>query len=146
MRSENSRNFFRSLEKNNFSLMPWAHTKFARAEAEDWDMTRGEEAQVAAGFLAMFRAMCCPWQGPSTSARSLIAHWRAPRPWRSPRESRLIRRLVWRWYKRKGPHCSGRELARHLGVSHTCVQKLLREFWANTDRMVKDTELHSYAT
>jgi biotin operon repressor len=50
--------------------------------------------------------------------------WRAPRPWRSRPESRLIRMITWQWLLNHGPWCSGRALARWLGVSHTYVQKL----------------------
>jgi hypothetical protein len=52
------------------------------------------------------------------------SRWRRPRPWRSCSESRLIRIFVWHWYLCHGPWCSGRALARWLGVSHTYVQKL----------------------
>ena len=54
-----------------------------------------------------------------------------PRPWRSRQESDAIKRLVWRWYSHNGPGAtkeSGRAVARHLGVSHTYIQKLCREF------------------
>lgn len=54
------------------------------------------------------------------------ARWRAPRPWRSRAESRLIRMFTWHWHLGHGPWCSGRALARWLGVSHTYVQKLRR--------------------
>lgn len=54
-----------------------------------------------------------------------------PRPWRSRQETEAIKRLVWRWYSHSGPGAtkeSGRAVARHLGVSHTYVQKLFRLF------------------
>jgi len=54
-----------------------------------------------------------------------------PRPWRSRKESEAIKRLVWRWFSHSGPGTtkeSGRTVARHLGVSHTYVQKLCRQF------------------
>ncbi len=53
-------------------------------------------------------------------------NWRQPRPWRSRAESRLIRMFVWHWILGHGPWCSGRAIARWLGVSHTCIQKLSR--------------------
>ncbi len=68
---------------------------------------------------------------PEASRRNLEkakAHWRRPAPWRSERETRLIRRLAWQWRCNEGPRCSGRALARLLGVSHTYIQKLMREF------------------
>lgn len=49
---------------------------------------------------------------------------RPPRPWRSRAESRAIRMITWQWLLGHGPWCSGRALARWLGVSHTYVQKL----------------------
>jgi hypothetical protein len=49
---------------------------------------------------------------------------RPPRPWRSRAESRAIRMIVWNWHLGHGPRCSGRALARWLGVSHTYMQKL----------------------
>lgn len=52
--------------------------------------------------------------------------WRPPRPWRSRAESRVIRLFAWQWLLKHGPWCSGRALARWLGVSHTYVQKLTR--------------------
>ena len=54
------------------------------------------------------------------------ANWRPPRPWRSRAESRLIRLITWQWLLGHGPWCSGRALARWLGVSHTYIQKLTR--------------------
>src|SRR5215472_5513544 len=52
-----------------------------------------------------------------------------PRPWRSRDESRMIRRFVWQWYTcRDRNKPSGRSWARPLGISHTWLQKLVREF------------------
>jgi hypothetical protein len=52
-------------------------------------------------------------------------YWRASRPWRSKQETRV-----------REPRCSGRAIARKLGVSHTYIQKLRREFAANPTAMV----------
>jgi hypothetical protein len=52
-----------------------------------------------------------------------------PRPWRCSRETHLIRRLAYQWWKR--PDCSQREIARQLGISHTQVQRLVGKFKAN---------------
>ena len=54
------------------------------------------------------------------------ANARPSRPWRSRSESRLIRSFAWQWHLGHGPCCSGRALARWLGVSHTYIQKLKR--------------------
>jgi hypothetical protein len=54
------------------------------------------------------------------------ANGRPPRPWRSRAESRAIRMIIWNWHLGHGPRCSGRALARWLGVSHTYIQKLVQ--------------------
>lgn len=57
------------------------------------------------------------------------AHWRRPRPWRSEAESKAIRRFVFEWYAfRTDCRPSARAWASMLGVSHTWLQKLVREF------------------
>lgn len=54
------------------------------------------------------------------------SRWRRPKPWRSQRESSVIRLYIWQWVLGHGPWCSGRALADWLGVSHTYVQRLAR--------------------
>jgi|ERR1700722_13823665 hypothetical protein len=55
--------------------------------------------------------------------------WHPPRPWRAKEESRMIRRFVYQWFTcRDRNKPSGRSWARQLGVSHTWLQKLVREF------------------
>jgi hypothetical protein len=55
--------------------------------------------------------------------------WHPPRPWRGEDESRLIRRFVYHWLTcRDRNKPSGRSWARQLGISHTWLQKLVREF------------------
>jgi hypothetical protein len=64
--------------------------------------------------------------------------WHPPRPWRSRQETDAIKRLVWRWYTHTGPGTtreSGRVVARHLGVSHTYIQKLCRQFANDPSQM-----------
>src|SRR5215472_16353563 len=66
-------------------------------------------------------------------------NWRAPKPLRCNSESRVIRRLVWQWHHDRSPRkWSARAVARVLGVSHTYVQKLVREFAGNPDRILKE--------
>jgi hypothetical protein len=60
---------------------------------------------------------------------------RPPRLWRSSGESRLIRRYVFQWYTGRGKKPSGRNWARQLGISHTWLQKLVREFQADPSEM-----------
>ena len=74
------------------------------------------------------------------------ASWRAPLPWRSAQESRLIRALAWRWYKIKEPRCGCRQIARCLGVSHTYIQKLVREFEIDTRNIVQRQRAYGSAT
>jgi hypothetical protein len=66
-------------------------------------------------------------------SRQSTARWSA-RPWRSCDESRIIRRYAFQWYTARGKRPSGRDWARQLG-SHTCLQKLVREFIADPSKM-----------
>jgi hypothetical protein len=60
---------------------------------------------------------------------------RPPRPWRSSQESQLIRRYVFQWLTCRGKKPSGREWAKELGISHTWLQKQVREFTTNPSKM-----------
>ncbi len=61
---------------------------------------------------------------------------RPPRPWRSRQETRVIKQLVWQWLNSGEPgKWSGRAVARWLDVSHTYIQKLVRKFQTDPDRM-----------
>ena len=72
--------------------------------------------------------------------------WRPPRPWRSRSESRLIRNFVWHWHLGRGPWCSGRALARWLGVSHTYIQKLKRTLSRNESDFLREVARHGVPT
>lgn len=73
--------------------------------------------------------------------------WRPPRPWRSRQETRVIKRLVWQWFESNAPEkWSGRAVARRLGITHTYIQKLLREFRADPDRMRRELDASGEAT
>ncbi len=62
--------------------------------------------------------------------------WRPPRPWRSEEEGHMIRRFVLQWLTcRNRSKPSGRAWARQLGISHTWLQKLVREFTADPNEM-----------
>jgi len=76
------------------------------------------------------------------------AHWQhPPRPMRSDQESRVIRRLVWQWFRYRGPRkSSGRAVGRWLGVSHTYIQKLLREFGTDPSKALRQEQDHGPAT
>lgn len=86
---------------------------------------------------------------PETSRQNLAkakANWHAPLPWRSLQETRLIKTLAWQWYRTKEPLCSGRQIARWLGVSHTYIQKLVREFNADTRNILQQQRAYGGAT
>ena len=65
------------------------------------------------------------------------ARWRPPRPWRSSDESRMVRRYAFLWHTSCGTKPSGRAWARDLGISHTWLQKLIREFTADPSKMLR---------
>jgi hypothetical protein len=78
---------------------------------------------------------------PETSRENLQkakAAGRPPRPWRSHAESRAIRMFIWHWHLGHGPWCSGRALARWLGVSHTYIQKLTRTLPRNESDFLRE--------
>lgn len=78
-------------------------------------------------------------------ARAAWSH--PPRPWRSAHESRLIKRLVWQWLHSKEPgKWSGRAVARWLGLSHTWIQKLVRQFATDPSEMLREIRRHVPAT
>lgn len=87
---------------------------------------------------------------PEASRRNLEkgrARWRAPRPWRSAQETRVIKLLVWQWFAYRGPgKWSARAVGRRLGVSHTYVQKLVREFGADPSGMLRELRSSYLAT
>lgn len=59
-----------------------------------------------------------------------------PRPWRSKEESEMVRRYAFWWFtSRQENKPSGRDWARQLGISHTWLQKLVREFEADPREM-----------
>lgn len=61
---------------------------------------------------------------------------RPSRPWGSSQESQIIRRLVFQWFTcRDRSRPSGRAWARGLGISHTWLQKLVREFTGDPGKM-----------
>jgi hypothetical protein len=60
---------------------------------------------------------------------------RPPRPWRSSQEARMIRRFVFQWFTARGSKPSGRAYARALRISHAWLQKLVREFTADPNKM-----------
>jgi hypothetical protein len=63
------------------------------------------------------------------------ANWCQPRPWRSRDEARIIRRFAFQWLTCRGQKPSGRAWARALGVSHTWIQRLTKEFAKDESEM-----------
>lgn len=66
--------------------------------------------------------------------KACAARRRAPLPWRSGLESRLIEQLVWRWWQSPEPRWPAYRVARLLGVSHTWVNKLAKRFKSDPAR------------
>src|SRR5271154_7033623 len=86
---------------------------------------------------------------PETSRENLKKakdRWRPPRRWRCRSESRLIRSFVWHWHLGRGPWCSGRALARWLGVSHTYIQKLTRALSRSENDFLREVARHGVPT
>jgi len=63
------------------------------------------------------------------------ARWRPPRPWRCNQEAQMIRRFAFQWFTCRGGKPSGRAWAQAVGISHTWLQKLVREFQADPNKM-----------
>jgi hypothetical protein len=66
--------------------------------------------------------------------KARAARRRAPLPWRSGIESRLIEQLVWQWWQSPAPRWPAYRVARLLGVSHTWVNKLAKRFKSDPAR------------
>jgi hypothetical protein len=63
-------------------------------------------------------------------------NWHRPRPWRSQEEVEIVRRYAFWWFTcRDRNKPSGRDWARQLGISHTWLQKLVRQFEADPNEM-----------
>jgi hypothetical protein len=62
--------------------------------------------------------------------------WHPPRPWRSKEEGCMVRRYVLWWFNcRDRSRPSGRSWAKQLGISHTWLQNLVREFRKDPSKM-----------
>jgi hypothetical protein len=73
-------------------------------------------------------------------------HWHPPRPWRSKEERLMIRRYVLVWLTcRDANRPSGRDWAKQLGISHTWLQKLVREFRRDPNKL-RQIEAYGYPT
>jgi|HubBroStandDraft_1064217.scaffolds.fasta_scaffold06174_7 hypothetical protein len=66
--------------------------------------------------------------------KARAARRRAPLPWRSGLESRVIEQLVWQWWQSPAPKWPAVRVARLLGVSHTWVNKLAKRFQSDSAR------------
>ena len=63
-------------------------------------------------------------------------NWHRPRPWRSREEAEIVRRYALWWFtSRDRNKPSGRDWARQLGISHTWLQKLVRQFEGDPSEM-----------
>jgi hypothetical protein len=50
----------------------------------------------------------------------------------------MVRRYAFLWYTGRGTKPPGREWARQLGISHTWLQKLVRQFEADPSEMYRE--------
>ena len=64
-----------------------------------------------------------------------MQNWRPPRPWRSREEAQMIRRLVFWWLTSAAASRLVVLGPGHSGISHTWLQKLLRDFRADPNEM-----------
>jgi biotin operon repressor len=72
--------------------------------------------------------------------------WHPPRPWRSKEEGLMIRRYVLLWLTcRDASRPSGRDWARQLGISHTSLQKVVRELRTDPSK-IRRLEGYGYPT
>ncbi|HKW87675.1 MAG TPA: hypothetical protein VJN21_02860 [Candidatus Acidoferrales bacterium] len=80
-------------------------------------------------------------------AKARAARRRAPLPWRSGLESRIIEQLVYQWWLSTEPRKWAKyKVARLLGVSHTWVNKLVKRFRADPGRARRRLAAFSPAT
>jgi hypothetical protein len=113
-----------------------------RKPKDGWQLYGSEEGEEKESMPSLYQPWCRadPYDA---RIRNLMKarkspRWHPPRPWRSRQETDAIKRLVWRWYTHTGPGTtreSGRVVARHLGVSHTYIQKLCRQFAIDPSQM-----------
>lgn len=77
------------------------------------------------------------WEARQRNIRKArAARKRPPLPWRSGLESRVIEQLIWQWWLSVEPlKWPAYRVARFLGVSHTWVNKLVKRFQGDPDRM-----------
>ena len=54
----------------------------------------------------------------------------------------LFHRYVFLWYTGRGSKPSGRAWAKQLGISHTWLQKLVRQFQADPSEMYREVRNH----
>jgi hypothetical protein len=58
----------------------------------------------------------------------------------------MIRRLVFLWFTGQDRRPSAREWARGLGISHTWMQRLIRQFRADPSQMIREVHRYGLAT
>jgi hypothetical protein len=79
--------------------------------------------------------------------KARAARRRAPLPWRSGLESRVIEQLVWQWWNSQEPRkWPAYRVARFLDVSHAWVAKLVKRFQADPGRMRRRMRAFAPAT
>ena len=119
------------------ALIPFSNGAFSDIQ-EHWQLRKNqeekekeEEKKVNMPSLYRPESRSDPFDASMRNLQNAKAspRWHPPRPWRGEDESRLIRRFVYHWLTcRDRNKPSGRSWARQLGISHTWLQKLVREF------------------
>jgi hypothetical protein len=102
----------------------------------------GEGGTVSLGHARMAAAWCDYRDYPYDASMKNLAKARSspryhpPRPWRSREESQMIRQYAFWWFTcRDRSKPSARSWAKQLGVSHTWLQKLVKEFKTNPTKI-----------
>jgi hypothetical protein len=95
----------------------------------NWPRTRREEGKMPSLYRPESRSDPYDASVRNLAKARASRRYHPPLPWRSKEESEMIRRFVFQWFTchdRNRP--SGRDWARQLGISHTWLQRLVREF------------------
>ena len=101
-------------------------------------LERRKEFEIGAGNCAK-REEGASMPSYESSMRNLAKasqKFRPPRPWRSSQEFEMVPRFQW-FTCRDSRRPLGRNWAKQLGISHTWLQRLVREFMADPTEMLR---------
>src|ERR1700730_7237573 len=124
-RLTNSLAYYRAVDFVTDKLKSWG----LDTHREPWKFGRGWTLERAGGHMPSYESSM-------QNLEKAQAKWRPPRTWRSGEESLMIRRYVFQWLTCRDPsRPSGRAWTSELGISHTWLQKLVREFQTDPSQM-----------